>query len=229
MKSETVIGALIAAVIGVGTAFLALMNQEGVTVVGDISQKAWIVLGIGGLLAFLKDFQSITTRRALATMTGSRNVHSFLVPLLGVGLLLGIAGCAGTQSAYSAANAQGTEATAKVVAEHYYALVKEARLMKDAGTLAGSDLLKAQDIVRSTSGTIDTLAAAAKAFEGTATAQTQAELDQAILDASQAISDLIDLIAQVKDQVSYFDKQRRLYVKFAKHVSPINVNQVVHS
>ena len=202
MKSETVIGALIAAVIGVGTAFLALMNQEGVAVVGDISQKAWIVLGVGGALAFLKDFQAITTRRVLQTMTKSRNVHSFLVPLLGVVLLVGIAGCSGTQTAYSAAAAQGPDTIAKVVVEHYYALVREANTMKKAGALTGDNLVKAQDVVRDTRPAIDSLAQAAGAHRALQTSTTEAELEAAIAKAAAAVAKLIDIISQAKTQAA---------------------------
>jgi uncharacterized membrane protein YuzA (DUF378 family) len=70
MNSETVIGAVIAALIGMFTAVMALLVQEGVTSIGDISQLAWIVVGIGALISFLKDYQALTTRKAIAKLTG---------------------------------------------------------------------------------------------------------------------------------------------------------------
>ena len=71
MKSQTVIGALIAAVITGLTAALTLLTGENVTKIGDISQLQWIVLGIGVALAFFKDFQAITTRKLIGKVTGT--------------------------------------------------------------------------------------------------------------------------------------------------------------
>ncbi len=76
MKIETIGGALIAAVILFLTGMLALLTQEGVTEIGDISQLSWIVLGVGAFIGFGKDFQALTVRRALANITNSGNVHS---------------------------------------------------------------------------------------------------------------------------------------------------------
>lgn len=70
MKTENVLGAAIAAVIGFLTAMLALLVQDGVNSIGDISQLAWIVAGVGALIAFLKDYQAINTRKAIANITG---------------------------------------------------------------------------------------------------------------------------------------------------------------
>lgn len=75
MKIESVLGAFIAALILFFTGALALLTQPEVVSVGDISPLAWIVLSIGALIALLKDFQAITTRRGLEKLTGSGNVH----------------------------------------------------------------------------------------------------------------------------------------------------------
>lgn len=71
MKTENVLGAAIAALIGFLTAMLALLVQDGVNSIGDISQLAWIVAGVGALIAFLKDYQAITTRQVIANITGT--------------------------------------------------------------------------------------------------------------------------------------------------------------
>ncbi len=60
---QIVLGALIAALIGFGTAVIALLTQEGVTQLSDISTISWIVVAIGAGLNFLKDFQAVTTRK----------------------------------------------------------------------------------------------------------------------------------------------------------------------
>ena len=68
---NTVIGALIAAIITGLTAALALLQGEGVTQLSDISTIQWIVLGIGVALAFFKDFQAITVRRLANRVTNT--------------------------------------------------------------------------------------------------------------------------------------------------------------
>lgn len=71
MNSETIIGALIAALIGMFTAVMALLVADGISSIGDIAQLSWIVVGIGALISFLKDYQAINTRKAIAKLTGS--------------------------------------------------------------------------------------------------------------------------------------------------------------
>jgi hypothetical protein len=66
---NTIIGALIAALIAFGTGAIALLTQEGVQNLSDISTVAWLVLGIGAGITFLKDFQAISTRRIINTVT----------------------------------------------------------------------------------------------------------------------------------------------------------------
>ena len=68
---ETVIGAFIAALILFFTAVLALLTQEGVNSLGDIGQIPWIVAGLGALISFLKDYQALSTRKLIASITGS--------------------------------------------------------------------------------------------------------------------------------------------------------------
>ena len=70
MKIETTGGAILAALILFVSGFLALFNQEGVTSVRDISEAAWWTLGGGALLAFLKDYQAISTRNVIGKFTG---------------------------------------------------------------------------------------------------------------------------------------------------------------
>lgn len=66
---NTIIGALIAAIITGLTAALALLQGEGVTALSDITGLQWVVLGIGVALAFFKDFQAITVRRLANRVT----------------------------------------------------------------------------------------------------------------------------------------------------------------
>ncbi len=68
MKVETILGAVLAAIILLGTGFIALLTQEGVTSLSDIGQIPMIVLGVGAAIGFLKDYQAISTRRAIAKL-----------------------------------------------------------------------------------------------------------------------------------------------------------------
>ena len=117
-----------------------------------------------------------------------------------IALLSVVASCAGTTRAYKAA--EGVDQNAKVVAEHYYALVREANDLKQSGILAGGDLVAAQRLVRDTRPAIDKLAAAAQAYQGVQSATTEAELEAAINDAAIAISGLIDIIKAARSSSS---------------------------
>jgi len=70
-KLNTILGASVAAFILFLTGMLALLQTPGVASVGDIGQIAWIVLAVGALISFLKDFQSISTRRLINKVTGT--------------------------------------------------------------------------------------------------------------------------------------------------------------
>ncbi len=107
-------------------------------------------------------------------------------------LALVFAGCAGTRSAYQAA--EGIDETAKVMAEHYYAVIREANTLSASGELTGSALAKAQDVVRATQPFITELAAASRAYTALQNAETEADLSAAISNAAIAISKLIDVV-----------------------------------
>lgn len=68
---NSVLGGLIATLIAMLTAALALLSGEGITAVTDISGLQWTILVIGGAITFLKDWQSITSRRIINMATGS--------------------------------------------------------------------------------------------------------------------------------------------------------------
>lgn len=71
MKVETVGGALIAALILFVTGFLAILQLPNIDSWHDITSSAWLVLGGGSVLSFLKDYQALSTRRAIANLTGT--------------------------------------------------------------------------------------------------------------------------------------------------------------
>ncbi len=80
---ETVTGALIAALIGFVTGFIALFQMEGVTSWRDIAEASWWVLAGGAVLSFLKDYQALATRRMIGKMRGNAMIWAVLVlPLI---------------------------------------------------------------------------------------------------------------------------------------------------
>lgn len=68
---NTIVGAFIAMVIAMLTAALALLSGPEVTSLGDITGLQWVILIIGGLITFGKDFQAISARRLVNKVTGS--------------------------------------------------------------------------------------------------------------------------------------------------------------
>jgi len=115
-----------------------------------------------------------------------------LWPVIILCLLSVFAACSGTREAYRAA--EGVEEIAKVVGEHYYALIKEANRLSSDGVLYGNSLAKAQDVVRATQPVISELAEAAKAYKALRSAETEAELKTAITNAAIAVSRLINAV-----------------------------------
>ena len=71
MNVQTIGGALIAALILFFTGMLALLTGEDVTSVSDIGQIQWIVLSVGALIGFLKDYQALSTRELIGKLTGT--------------------------------------------------------------------------------------------------------------------------------------------------------------
>lgn len=186
-------GALLAAIIGFLTGLLALLSQEGVTQLSDISELSLLILVVGSLLAFVKDFNAIWTRKFLGSKTGTNAGSPAPVSLLaGFLALVLISGCAGTKSAYRAA--EGVDQTAKVVSEHYYALVREANELRRNGVLRGTSLQNAQQVVSETRPVILQMADVARRYDLVRNAQTQAELERAVNEAAIAVSRLVDII-----------------------------------
>ena len=71
MNTNTIIGALLATLIGFGNALLALyMNDPNLTF-GMITQAAWVGMIVGAIIQFLKDYQAISARRLVNKITGS--------------------------------------------------------------------------------------------------------------------------------------------------------------
>ncbi len=67
---ETIIGALIAALILFISSVLTLFNQDPSLTFADITQAGWVSIIGGSLVAFLKDYQAISTREVVGKLTG---------------------------------------------------------------------------------------------------------------------------------------------------------------
>jgi hypothetical protein len=107
-----------------------------------------------------------------------------------------VGACAGTKAAYKAAD--GLEEQAKVVSEHYFALVREGNDLKDRGVLSGSQLDAAQRVVETSRPIILELSTAAEAWTALANAETEADLERALSNAAIAVSRLVDIIKAVR-------------------------------
>lgn len=68
---NTIIGALIAALISFGNAVLALFLNDATFTFAMITQAAWVGIVGGAAVQFLKDYQAITSRRLINKITKS--------------------------------------------------------------------------------------------------------------------------------------------------------------
>ncbi len=68
---NTIIGALIAALILFGSSVVTLFTNNPEMTFADLSTATWVSLVGGAAVAFLKDYQALTTRRWANKVTGS--------------------------------------------------------------------------------------------------------------------------------------------------------------
>ena len=71
MNVNTIVGALIAALISFGNALLALFMNDPNLTFGMITQAAWVGIVVGAVVQFLKDYQALSTRRLVNKVTGT--------------------------------------------------------------------------------------------------------------------------------------------------------------
>jgi len=69
MKIETICGALIAAVILLVSNLMSLFAQDVELTFAMIGQATWVSVVGGALVAFLKDYQAVSTRRVISKLT----------------------------------------------------------------------------------------------------------------------------------------------------------------
>jgi hypothetical protein len=68
---NTIIGALVAALILFVSSIVSLFTAQPELTFGDVTVATWVSIGGGALVAFLKDFQAISTRRVVNKFTGT--------------------------------------------------------------------------------------------------------------------------------------------------------------
>ena len=68
---NTIIGAIIAALILFGSSVVTLFTANPALTFADFSTAMWVSLVGGAAVAFLKDFQAISTRRLVNKITSS--------------------------------------------------------------------------------------------------------------------------------------------------------------
>jgi hypothetical protein len=73
MNTNTLIGAVVAAAILFVSSMVTLFTNDPYLEFDMISTAVWVSIGGGALVAFLKDYQSITTRRFIAKATKSKD------------------------------------------------------------------------------------------------------------------------------------------------------------
>ena len=163
--------------------FLPDLMATAPEMLGEIFTGALIV--VAGLL-----FKSDAGVKALpGTGANSPAIVGLLALLL---TFLMLSSCAGTRSAYKAAD--GLSETAYVVGEHYYALVREANDLDAQGQLSSYQLRNIQDVARDTRTPIVAMLNAASAYELARSAETEEELSAALTSAAIAVSRLVNAI-----------------------------------
>jgi len=68
---NTLVGALIAALILFGSSVVTLFTNNPDLTFAQLTTATWVSLLGGAAIAFLKDYQAITTRRLVNKVTGS--------------------------------------------------------------------------------------------------------------------------------------------------------------
>lgn len=71
MNVNTLVGALIAALILFGSSVVTLFTNNPDMTFADLSTATWVSLVGGAAVAFLKDYQALTTRRLVNKVTGT--------------------------------------------------------------------------------------------------------------------------------------------------------------
>lgn len=71
MSIETIGGAIVAALILFVSSIVTLFVSDPELTFGSLSQATWVSVVGGALVAFLKDYQAVSTRRVIGKLTGN--------------------------------------------------------------------------------------------------------------------------------------------------------------
>lgn len=77
---EVIVGALIAALILLLSNIVTLFNQDANLTFAMIKQSAWVAIAGGALIQFLKDYQAVSTRRAISAFIPGREIYTTAAP-----------------------------------------------------------------------------------------------------------------------------------------------------
>lgn len=122
----------------------------------------------------------------------TRPFRTFAATLLLTACAL-VAACAGTRQAYQAADT--LDDSAKVVTEHYFAIIREVNDLADQGA-PQEWVTRAQDLERRTSPVVFALRDASEAYEAVRSAENEQALADALEQAVPLVSDFIDLLRE---------------------------------
>lgn len=109
--------------------------------------------------------------------------------------VLALAGCAGTRAAYQAA--ENPVQKASVVAEHYYAIVREAADLKEAGAPAAA-VAKLQAADRVAKPLVIELTRLAEAYKAVRSAENELALQKAMNEAVIALNAFIEALRSAR-------------------------------
>lgn len=72
MKIETIVGAVVAALILFISSITTLFTENPELTFMQIKEATWVSIIGGALVAFLKDYQAISSRRLVSKLTGGK-------------------------------------------------------------------------------------------------------------------------------------------------------------
>lgn len=172
-------------------AFGVLQTQsETIRALLDEASFAWFTIAVGmavAVLGFLNSGGSITPPGE--SRGPSNTPPTLFIALLLCPLLLALAACAGTRTAYKAADT--LEEYAYVVTEHYAGLLREATELRASGTLRGDALARVQAADNQVGPKVLALKPLVNAYLGVKNAETEQALQVAVDEAVRALADFV--------------------------------------
>ena len=115
-------------------------------------------------------------------------------------VMAALAGCAGTQAAYKAA--ESPDEYAFVLVEHYSVLVEQAAKLKESGVLPMSAVRAMQQADLKAAPVIEKLRGLSQAYKAVNSAENEAQLQAAINEAVKVVAELVRAVRAAGPAVS---------------------------